>query len=1104
MRRVCLAPLLLIFASCNGGGLPTGWLETPAGTGPRVVWDLEAEPLPEIPLPNDIATWPDPTSPSGRRLNASLIAPSGMERRLRHSFDQLDGWGTFAPLSVGFDTPIDTADLMRRQGRGQFSTNDWARHAIYLIDLETGIPVPLDIGSGLFPRIVSNPNAYYDPDPRAGESNILMETVDEDTNRNGLLDLGEDSDYDGILDRPNTFSGTLTGGRYETIDEMMWFYERETNTLVIRPILPLRENREYAVVLTDRLIGRDGQAVRSPFAWVHHSAQYDELASLPELFLARPDLYGTLASQGWHGVAFAWTFTTQSIRGDLVALRDGLYGRGPFARLAEEFPALLVPHPLRGGSRTSRCDPGPAVYTVTPAQLAVALEGLPVDDLGIPSEQLSAVLDALEVSVSHMAYGFFESPYLLGDPDAENVNETWDIDRRTGEARIDRDLVPMFIVIPKTTETHTQPFPTTLYAHGYGTLNLEAVAFAAQIANHGVATVSINAPGHGIPLGADLRPLLEAVLGASCLAPLGRAIGNDRARDLNNDGTADSAGLYFSAYMFHTRDSLRQTVVDWMQATRILRSWWAHPDFPEGRDWAPGTIEPRGRALPIEFDGDIDGDGNIDLAGDFDGDGTPDLGGWDSRYGQWGSSLGGIVSMINVGVEPAITAAVPVSGGGGLFDIGLRTSLGTARHPVWLRVMGPFLASTPSSGPDASTSCEEGDRSVFFRLPDLNEETTTEVACLGPSDLDSGDAVILTNLRNGEIACAGVEEGGRFRLAVATDEGDPLSLVVLDDARELMDYAVCEYVGPGDPPVIEILNTWRSGNGVVPGTCATCATYQGRVYELGSTLVAPAEGLALRRQSPDLRRLAALAQIALDPADPVNYARFVFLDPATAPDVPERTRSIMVMNTAGDTTVPTATGNAYARAAGILAFMPPDAPDDFADWRAPARFADSFGWATPDDVLIENHVHEGISRLERHPVPGAPQFLFDVDDLSDGQQFFAASGRRQLPEDEGGLRPNRLDRPLRWGRESRPAALTAMLDPWSTRSSFLGVSIVLNAMTVPNGQHVLLPVDPAKAFDEGEYLLNVIGWYLASGGTELPWVVLRDPFCLEDSSCVRD
>ncbi len=126
------AILLVLFAcACDGGGLAEGWRETPLGSGPIIVWELEAEPLPEIPpLPNDVATWPDPTSPTGRRVNASLIAPSGMERRLRQSFDRLDGWGTFAPISVSFHAPIDVAALMERQGRGKLG--DFARHAVYL------------------------------------------------------------------------------------------------------------------------------------------------------------------------------------------------------------------------------------------------------------------------------------------------------------------------------------------------------------------------------------------------------------------------------------------------------------------------------------------------------------------------------------------------------------------------------------------------------------------------------------------------------------------------------------------------------------------------------------------------------------------------------------------------------------------------------------------------------------------------------------------------------------------------------------------------------------------------------------------------------------
>lgn len=1068
-------------------------------------WDLEAEPLPEIPLPNDVATWPDPTSPTGLRVNASVIAPSGMERRLRQEFDRLDGWGTFAPLTVAFDAPLDVEELLRRQGRHRFGLDAWPHHAVYVVDLKTGLPVPLDVHSGRFPHVVVDPNAYYANDPHAGESNLLFETREEDSDGDGVLDPGEDTDYDGVLDHPNTIEGHLTGVPHETIDRLLSFYERETRTLILRPILPLEENRTYAVVLTDRLRGADGQPVRSPFRHVHHAAQYDALASLPALLAERAHLYGDLASRGWDGVSFAWTFTTQSIRGDLTALREGLYGRGPFTDLAERFPATLVPVPLRGGTRIARCEPGRAVYTVTPRELGEAMRELPIDGWGIPAAQLDAILAALERSVSHFALGFFESPYLLGDPDLELVQDTWDMDRRTGEARIDRDVVAMFIAVPKEAGSHRQPFPTALYAHGYGSLNLEAIAFAGLIASHGVATVSIHAQGHGLPVGDSLAALIESVLARNCLAPLGRALAIDRARDLNEDGSADPAGLFFSAHVFHTRDTLRQTTLDWLQAVRILRSWQGHPSVPDGFEWEPGEVQ-ASTGPPLEFSGDVDGDGSVDRAGDFDGDGIPDLGGWDVEYSQWGSSLGGIVSMLNLGVEPAITAAAPVSGGAGLLDIAMRTGLSEARHPVWLHVLGPIVASRPSLGPSDDTSCAEGDRSLFFEVPDLTRAARTEFACVAEDLLGEGAVVVLENRRNSEVRCAGVDEQGRFRIEFPASKSDRLRLTIYGNASGAIDYRTCAFVGGGAPPILDVIDTWRSGHVERGGEamCLRCGTYQQERFVVGEPLVAPAEGLGLPRQSPDLRRLAGLAQMALDPADPINYARHVFLDPVTAADVPVgRPRSAMIISTAGDPAVPPSASYAYARAAGVLAFLPPDGPDELADWRAPTRFGSRYGRPTPDDVLIDYHVLEALPQLHRHPVDEVPHFLFDVDDLSDGQQFFASDGSRQVPPESGGLRPLRLDPPLRWSRQSRPAA-AAEGDPWESSSDFSGTSIVLNAMTLPIGQHVISPVDPAKLFDEGEYLINVIGWYLASHGTELAWDELSDPFCLQDSSCARE
>jgi hypothetical protein len=1089
--RVGSVAFLLLAASCDGGGLPPHWGGAGVGTGPRIVWDLTARPLPEIPLPNDVATFPDPSSPTGLRVNASLIAPTGIESRLRGHFDALDGWGTFAPITVAFDAPLDTDDLLARQGGIHFSASDFPQHAVYLVDLETGIPVPLDLNSGRIQHSAAEPSAYYGGDPRAGESNLLLETVEEDLDRDGLLDPLEDTDADGVLDHANTLDGEITGP-LDTYDRMLWFYERETDTLVLRPILPLEPTHAYAVVLTDRLRGVGG-SVRSPFDAPHHVSQHDALTHLPELFAAHADLYGDLGTRGWNGVAFAWSFTTQSTTADLDALREGLYGRGPFARLATEFPARLTPAPVRGGAR---CDLPGNLYTVTPAELRVALMGLPTDSLGFPAAQFDAILAQLELSVSHFAYGFFESPYLLGDPDAETGNDTWQIDRGTGAMHLDRDLVPMFIVVPRETAAHHQPFPVTFYAHGYGSLDLEAIAFAGLTAQHGIATVSIDAQAHGLPLDSSLRHAFSLLLTGHCLSGLGDALQHDRARDLNGDGTADSAGLFFSAYMFHTRDALRQSALDFLMAIRIVRSFQGAPGAPPNRPWDPSSV-PLG-ASELSFSGDIDGNGQPDVAGDFDGNGVPDFGGFDAANRMWGSSLGGILTMLVTGVEPSIVAAAPVSGGGGLFDLGLRTDLGTARNPIWLRVMGPILTSATSSGPDAETGCAAGRRSLRFELPDLSDRVRVEIACVDANDLDEGDAVVLQNLVSGERHCAPVGAGAVLRTQVAADEGDRLEIRIHHGGASTLDARDCTFrveAGMPQPEPTHVVSTWQAAH-----TCMHCAHYQQHVFANGEPLVSPIEGLGLPRQTPALRRLASLAQIALDPADPVNYARRVFLSPPTASDFVARTRSIMVIATVGDATVPVSQAETYARAAGILATFPPDAPDAFADHRAPASFLAARGLASPDDLLIARFVPEALSRLNRFPIAGAPGFLFDVDDFSEGQQYFAPDGSHQILPADGGVRPIRESMPLRWARESRRASASS--DVWNGASAFEGHSAMVHAMTVPHGQHVVLPIDPNKIWDDGRYFINLIGWYLASGGSDLPYLSRpTEHECLEANTC---
>ena len=78
-----------LLAACADA--PEGIRATPEGGGPVVRFDLDHKPLPEIPFPNDLATRADATAATGRRVNASMIAPTALERKVREKIDETLG-----------------------------------------------------------------------------------------------------------------------------------------------------------------------------------------------------------------------------------------------------------------------------------------------------------------------------------------------------------------------------------------------------------------------------------------------------------------------------------------------------------------------------------------------------------------------------------------------------------------------------------------------------------------------------------------------------------------------------------------------------------------------------------------------------------------------------------------------------------------------------------------------------------------------------------------------------------------------------------------------------------------------------------------------------
>lgn len=863
--RTALALLLPLACAAPEG---TGLRATPDGTGATIVFDIEERPFPNIPLPNDFATRFDATSPTKRRLNASMAASTAWERATREELAKLDGWGTYAPMSLSFTKHLDLLELARRHEGDDY---DQSNDALYVIDLTPDSPefcqaVPLDVGNGNFPAAIED-REFFPNDPRGLTGNLLFEEVEEDLNRNGRLDEGEDTDMDGVLDHPN--------GRVEGDSAVMLHYERETKSLLFRPLMPLRERTTYAVVITNRLVDEDGRPVRSPFRFVNHASQTAALAPLTSC-LPRHGL-------GLDDVAFTWSFSTQSTSSFFKTIRDGLRGLGPLSRLATEFPPKLT------DLDSAREDPTRSlnVRIVPGDQLVGALASLLPGLLGADSDspQIRSLIDGFR-SIDFFATGAYESPQFFPRQDAAMKplplhQQTWKLDPETGaiampENKPRAEKVTFWLAVPK---NRTGPAPLAIAGHGYGSNKLEGLFYAGLFARQGVASIAIDCPSHGLGFGDLELQAAQGLFQSKGLTGLFRGLRRDRAFDQTGDGVADSGADYWTAYAVHTRDMVRQSTVDYLRLVHVLESF----DGVTRWDW------------------DVNRDGQKDLAGDFDGDGVIDVGAA-SRLSMGGGSLGGIMSALVGGTEPRVGVVVPISAGAGFAEIGKRAAPGGVKEAVSLRMMGPLLVTLPNA---------QGGLDLWEYVPEGNTRGRVKVGPV-PVTLREGDTAVVTNLATKEHRCARVQAGGLLRAAVSSDRGHQLRLDVYEGVLPPKRPEGCAVPTDREP-------RWSASTFTVP------AKWMGEAISEGAPLIALGDGFGLKRGTPELRRFIGFAQVLLDAADPVNFApnyQRRILEYGTGERV--RTRAL-IMNTIGDPVVPVAAGTALARAAGYLDLTSRDA-----------------------------------------------------------------------------------------------------------------------------------------------------------------------------------
>jgi hypothetical protein len=1065
---LCFGLLGLVGASClSGGERLEGFGSVATGSGPQILWDLDAKPLPDIPLPNDVAMRADPSSPTGLWLNASHEAPTLFERNLRKHMSNLDGFGSFSPIWIRFDKRLDLVNIAQRQ-RGD---NNFADDLVYLIDISPDSPDYgkthiLDFGNGNFPLALAQTDRYFPYDPRSKSSNLLLETYDEkalgdgddhcdvweDINQNGVLDAGEDldqdgrldihedTDHDGLCDIPNLWGSVLNEGEKvpfheesdqfpnDPFNDLITFYELQTDTLLFRPLAPLRESNTYAVVITKNLVGTDGQSIRSPFATPHHLQQKE---ALKPLFTG-----GLLEKIGLSedDVAFAWSYTTQSVTRDLVKIREGLNGQGVFSHLGKTYSPKVT------NLVKLSDDTGLASYRMPAKDLTQAIDVIfnNIDVAGFDKSRINSLLDTYG-AVDYIVAGDYTSPDFL-----QNAEGIFEIDASSGNGKHAPESLRFVLVVPKSAYGQA-PFPTALYCHGYTSMKVEALAFAGILAKFGIATFVIDAYGHGLPLGDTFDVLVSSVLKkleGEGLQYFFDAIKEGRARDINNDKVFDVGGDFWTNDIFHTRDLVRQTVIDYLQGVRMLKTFDGQQrfDFDMVGGQSPGM-----------------------LAGDFNNDGVVDVGGPHNPYYVLGTSMGGILSSIIGALEPSIVAAAPVSPGGGLLEVAIRSTLTNVRRATVLPILGPMLIIEPHGGDDRL-------HIVKWLVNNVFDESIEKIATIGELNADN---TVVNELRAGDIFRAENLSNGQVDEVIVGKDLTMRSHIPAD-RQDLFRVKIWRPDGSGEPMFSDSLV--KEGATLVK----EITTYEFDVgpfyetnYEKGDPLKAIQGGLGYRRNTPSLRRLLAITQTILEPGDPINWAP-LYADPIHIAPEGKVPTNILYTLTLGDMTVPISTGIALGRAAGVIGY-------DTIDER--------YG-ITQNELLLQYHVTEGVDELEYFSDDccrnHCGQVNFDIDDLSNGLH------ESNLP------RLAAVGDPAQCG--ATPLVCTGSCEALPPLRATIQNSHGINAVRFPalkaQGQHAIDLPDPSQDFDASIFVLNQIGLYLSSGGT-----VLSDHPCLAKNDC---
>jgi hypothetical protein len=444
--------------------------------------------------------------------------------------------------------------------------------------------------------------------------------------------------FDGAIDPGTVTSETVflarVGNRSESeddhaqvvgINQVVW--DPATLTVFVNADQHLDQHTRYLLIVTNHVRDAAGDPIEASDAFraLRHREDSDgadddrdaEARRYRERLIRAlsDDLLEDIGVSHRH-IAAASLFTTGSVTSVLEKMRDQIKAASAPAVSFEigfhgertVFPLNSVLGILFGQQRTT----------------AGSLQTVPVP---------TPALQVVPGSVGSIAFGKFRAANF--ETSAAFIPA---VPTRTGVPHVQRTEDLFFNLFLPAGPRPATGWPVAIFGHGFGdNKNNSPLALASTLAAHGIATIAINAVGHGFGGGGTLTVVQRT--GVVVLPAGGRGVDQDA------DGVIDSTeGLFATGA--HTdigaRDGLEQTVADLMQVVRAIQ-------------------------------GGVDVDGNGSRALD------------PSRVYYVGQSLGGIYGTVFLGVEPDVRGGVPNVAGGTLGDI-------SRLSPNFRPLAGLFLA----------------------------------------------------------------------------------------------------------------------------------------------------------------------------------------------------------------------------------------------------------------------------------------------------------------------------------------------------------------------------------------------------------------------------